>query len=83
MESKFSIPWNNTQVNVEVKGDYHDMIFVLHLPEGNKHLVLDTDENGIQHWIEPNIGETALAAELGMVIEMQDLPFLKKNNFNA
>ncbi|WP_153800754.1 hypothetical protein [Foetidibacter luteolus] len=83
MENKFQIPWNNTAVTVEVKGDYHDMVFVLHLPEGNKHLALDTDENGVQHWIEPGKGETDQAAQLGMLIEAQDLPFLNKENYSA
>ncbi|RXK82948.1 hypothetical protein [Filimonas effusa] len=64
----FTIPYRQTKVKVETKCSTYKC-FVVHLPDADHEIFMSKDNLGSSHWNEAFKGETALARELGKLIE--------------
>lgn len=68
-DEEFYIPYKDEEVLVNVICEDNDVHFYVNLQGKKIKLVHDVDEEGRDYWIEDTEGETALATELGELIE--------------
>jgi hypothetical protein len=71
-DNDFYIPYNRTYIKVKPFCESSDVHYKVYLLQGEIKVQPFADEHGNRHWHEYQKGETALAKELGKLIEEQE-----------